>query len=59
MLGGLLLAVFILGVPYLLISHTRLKSQVATLQRQVNALLGETGRQDMPAAQDTARPSPW
>ena len=56
-LGGLLLLVIVIGVPYLLVSHARLKTRVGTLERDLRDLrlrLDETAPAD---AESTA--SPW
>lgn len=62
---GLLGLVFLLGVPYLLVSHTRLKSRVRDLEAKIRAL--DTPSSKEQAASDVAQqearsrqtPAPW
>ena len=58
-LGGLLLAVFVFGVPYLLVSHTRLKSKVDLLERQILDLRRQYASGGERTGADAAGPSPW
>ncbi len=60
-LGGLLVLAFFIGVPYLLVSHTRLKSRVTDLELEISDLRRRfASRAERPSeTEGEARPGPW
>jgi uncharacterized membrane protein len=57
-LGGLFIFVIVVGVPYLLVSHTRLRSRVELLERALNAIRAEQGgSQTNPEEQEDQPPA--
>ena len=58
-LAGLFLAVILIGVPYLLVSHSRLKSKVSGLELQLTELRRRLTSGDIATAPEESAAGPW